>query len=136
MDTENSCRALAQGLLPNTIPLPGSSPLTFAVREEALRTHSAVLFIFSPSCFTPQKKQAQKLSRGAAWGKTLGAANWPRGSSWSSGVPAAMAESRGGREPPSACLVGELDTKQRPWFGGVRANHVARAKERRGPNAW
>lgn len=38
-----------------------------------------------------------------------------------------MAESRGGREPPSAWPV-KLDTEKRPWLGGVRANQVATAK--------
>lgn len=35
------------GLLPDPTPLPCSS-LVFSLREDALRTHSVVLFIFNP----------------------------------------------------------------------------------------
>lgn len=60
---------------------PRQPLLVCALREDALRTQSVVPFIFSPSCFTPQMKQAWELGRRS--GKTR-TANWPRGLSWSS----------------------------------------------------
>lgn len=58
------CRGYRQSPLRSRQPL-----LVCALREDALRTQSVVLFIFSPSCFTPQMIQAWELSRGAAWGE-------------------------------------------------------------------
>lgn len=55
--------------------------------------------------------------------------------SWSQGYLLPWLKVRVGESRHPATLVGEMDVKQEPWVGDVRANHADRAKERRGPKA-
>ena len=88
-----------------------------------------------PSCFTPQKKQAWKLSRGAAWGRRLGQQTGPGACPGPLEYPLPWLKVGVEESPhlPGQCETGHTEEA---LVGRCEDQPSSHGQGRRGPKAW